>query len=235
MEGQNIISLQETLGYTFQNQALLITAVTHTSYSHENKTDIPNNERMEFLGDAVLELTISRHLYRRYPSASEGILSLYRQYLVCEATLSRIAKNISLGQYLRLGKGEERQGGREKRSILADAFEAVCAAIFLDAGERAESVLEEKLLPLFFEEMATCERLRAGDYKSRLQKLVDQDGNEKLEYRVASMQGPLHDPLFHVEAFLNSNVIGKGIAHSKQEAEQLAAREALLLFGAHHL
>ncbi|MBO5051164.1 MAG: ribonuclease III [Clostridia bacterium] len=235
MEGSSLLPLQRALGYTFADEGLLLTALTHTSFSNENKSTSKSNERIEFLGDAVLGLTISHILFHRYPTASEGVLSLYRQYLVCEATLARVAQRLSLGSYLRLGRGEERQGGREKRSILADATEALFAAIFLDAGEEAGGILADIMTKLFHDELLACERLRSGDYKSRLQQLVEQDGNERLNYRVASVQGPVHDPIFHVEALLNTNVIGKGVGRSKQEAEQLAAREALLLFGAKNL
>jgi ribonuclease-3 len=227
--------LEAAVGYSFQNKELLLTALTHSSYAHENKSVAEDNERLEFLGDAVLQMMISDLLYHRYGAASEGILSLYRQFLVCEATLARVAKRIDLGAHLRLGHGEERQGGREKRSILADAIEALVGAMYLDAGKEANVALPLILATLFDEELFACERLRTGDYKSRLQQLVEQDGNEKLDYRVASRQGPTHDPLFYVEALLNSNVIGKGVGHTKQEAEQLAAREALVLFGARNL
>ena len=125
-----LLPLQDALGYVFRDETLLLTALTHSSYSNENKSASENNERIEFLGDAVLGLTISHLLFCRFPNASEGVLSLYRQYLVCEATLARIAQKLSLGRYLRLGRGEERQGGREKRSILADATEALFAAVF---------------------------------------------------------------------------------------------------------
>lgn len=235
MAEASLSALQAALGYTFRDEELLLTALTHSSYSHENKGSAENNERLEFFGDAVLQMTVSSLLFRRYPTATEGDLSLYRQYLVCEATLARVAKKLSLGDHLRLGRGEEKQGGREKRSLLADATEALFAAMYLDAGERAVPVFSSVLAALFEEELAACERLRSGDYKSRLQQLVEQDGNEKLDYRVASVRGPAHDPIFHVEALLNSNVIGRGVGHTKQEAEQLAAREALLLFGARNL
>lgn len=227
--------LEAAIGYTFQNDTLLLTALTHSSYAHENKNVAEDNERLEFLGDAVLQMMISDLLYHRYGTASEGTLSLYRQFLVCEATLACIAKRIELGWHLRLGHGEERQGGRQKRSILADAIEALVGAIYLDTGRKANEVLPSVLSALFERELSACERLRDGDYKSRLQQLVEQDGNERLDYRVASVQGPTHDPIFCVEALLNSNVIGKGIGHTKQEAEQLAAREALVLFGARNL
>ena len=227
--------LEAAIGYTFQNRDLLLTALTHTSYSHECKPPVQNNERLEFLGDAVLEIAVSHILYHRYPTATEGVLSLYRQFLVCEATLARIAQGIHLGAYLRLGRGEERQGGREKRSILADAMEALLGAVYLDVGGQADGVMQSIIEPLLAHELTACERLRAGDYKSRLQQLVEQDGFERLDYRLASTQGPVHDPIFHVEALLNSNVIGKGVGHTKQEAEQLAAREALLLFGAKNI
>ena len=235
MAEKDLKSLQAAIGYTFCDELLLKMALIHSSYSHEKRSAAQNNERLEFLGDAILQMTVSHLLYRRYQSASEGVLSLYRQFLVCEATLSRVAKRISLGQHLRLGRGEERQGGREKRSILANTLEALLGAVFLDAAEQAIDVMPKVLCPLFEEELLACERLRTGDYKSRLQQLVEQDGNEKLDYRVVSTQGPVHDPIFHVEALLNSNVIGSGVGHTKQEAEQLAAREALLLFGARNL
>ncbi|MBQ8351004.1 MAG: ribonuclease III [Clostridia bacterium] len=235
MAEKDLSVLQAAIGYTFQDESLLLTALTHSSYSHENKSTAENNERLEFLGDAILQMTVSHLLYRRYPGASEGVLSLYRQFLVCEATLARVASRISLGRYLQLGRGEERQGGREKRSILADAVEALLGAVFLDSAAQAVEIMPAVLYPLFEEELVACEQLRTGDYKSRLQQLVEQDGNERLDYRVVSTQGPVHDPIFHVEALLNSNVIGKGVGHTKQEAEQLAAREALLLFGARNL
>ena len=221
------LELQGQLGYTFHNPELLKTALTHSSYMHENKSVKENNERLEFLGDPILGAVISNLLYSRYPGENEGVLSSYRQQLVCENTLGRVAKKINLGKYLFLGNGEDHQGGREKKSILSDAMEAVIAAIYLDDRLAVYSVADR----LFAAEIAACESIHNGDYKSRLQQLVEQDGNERLVYRVIATDGPIHDPLFTVEACLNSNVIGRGRGRSKQEAEQTAACEALALFG----
>ncbi len=223
----DFLALQEALGYTFQNANLLKTALTHSSYSHENKGVKENNERLEFLGDAILGAVMGYLLYCRYPHEDEGILSSFRQQLVCESTLGRIAKKMELGKYLFLGNGEEHQGGRDKKSILADTLEAVIAATYLDDRAAVYAVVDR----LFTSEISACESMRHGDYKSRLQQLVEQDGNEKLIYRVISIDGPTHEPLFTVEACLNSNVIGCGQGRSKQEAEQQAASEALSLFG----
>lgn len=223
----DFLDLQDQLGYTFHNPELLRTALTHSSYMHENKNVKENNERLEFLGDAILGAVIGYLLYRRYPEENEGVLSAYRQQLVCENTLGRIAKTIDIGKFLFLGHGEDHQGGREKKSILSDAMEAVIAAIYLDDRTAVYAVADR----LFAAEIAACESMHNGDYKSRLQQLVEQDGNERLLYRVVSVDGPIHDPLFSVDACLNSNVIGRGQGRSKQEAEQAAACEALALFG----
>ena len=219
--------LEAKINYMFRERSLLIKALTHSSYAHENKATGEDNERLEFLGDAVLCGTVGHLLYLRYPDANEGVLSAYKRYLVCEATLYGIARRLSLGEYLLLGKGEIQQGGREKKSILADAMEALMAAIFLDQKEALLPVIET----LFAPELAACERMRDGDCKSRLQQLVEQDGQEQLVYKLASMRGPVHNPIFEVEACLNSNVIGRGSGRTKQEAEQQAACEALALFG----
>ncbi len=221
--------IEEKLGYTFRDKRLLLTALTHSSYAHENRENgEKDNERLEFLGDALLGAAMSEVLCARYPAVREGQLSLFRGQLVCEATLSRVARRLSLGDGLRLGHGEERQGGREKRSILADAMEATVAAIYLDSKENGMKIVADIISALFVSEF---ESLSSGDAKTLLQQLVEQDGNERLDYRVVSVSGPAHDPLYTVEAYLNSNVIGRGSGRSKQEAEQLAAGEALSLFG----
>ena len=219
--------LEEKIHHTFRERSLLIKALTHSSYAHENRTVGEDNERLEFLGDAILSGVIGHLLYLRYPDANEGVLSAYRRYLVCEATLYSVACRLSLGDYLFLGNGEVHQGGRAKRSILADAMEALIAAVFLDGNDSLLTMVEE----LFAPELAACEHMRDGDCKSRLQQLVEQDGREKLVYKLSATRGPLHNPVFEVEAYLNSNVIGRGSGHTKQEAEQQAACEALALFG----
>ena len=219
-------ALEAKINYTFRERSLLMKALTHSSYAHENKAG-EDNERLEFLGDAILSGAIGNLLYLRYPDANEGVLSAYKRYLVRETTLYGIACRLSLGEYLLLGKGELQQGGKEKKSILADAMEALVAAIFLDGKEELFSVIET----LFSPELVACERMGDGDCKSRLQQLVEQDGQEKLVYKLSATRGPVHNPIFEVEACLNSNVIGRGSGRTKQEAEQQAACEALALFG----
>lgn len=224
-------ALEQKIGYTFENPELLCEALTHASYANEQYGNGRHNERLEFLGDAVFQLVVSRYLYCRYPDEPEGELSRYRQNLVCDETLARLAERLGLGDFLLLGRGEEKQGGRKRKSTLANAMEAVAAAIFLDAGEETAGRTSVCLLSLLKDELASCDKWRGGDYKTRLQQFVEQDGKEQLHYRVLSCEGPAHAPTFTVEALLNSNVIGKGSGGSKQEAEEQAAYEALFLFG----
>lgn len=230
--GRNPCELSLFTGYRFKDTALLETALTHSSYTNEcrKSTPVKCNERLEFLGDAVLQILVSDHLFSRFENSAEGDLTKLRQNLVCENTLATLAQRISLGEFLILGKGEEQNGGRAHQAILADAFEALLAAIYLDDGHSME-FLRVFLLGLMREELAACEKSRVGDYKTRLQQLVQQDGKESLSYVVVSEEGPDHDKTFEVCAMLNSNPIGKGKGHSKREAEQAAAREALTLFG----
>ena len=227
--GLDSIELQKTVGYTFSNFELLTEAVTHSSYANEHRP-IASNERLEFLGDAVLQLTISRHLYKAYPEYSEGDLTKIRQKLVCEETLAEIANAISLGRYLSVGKGEEQGGARSRPSILADALEALIAAVDLDSSGKAT---ENFVSSLFAKKLRASLLSEAIDYKTKLQQLVQQDGNETLAYAVVSVSGPEHDKIFEVEAYINSNVVGHGLGKSKRDAEQSAAKEALLLFGVH--
>ncbi len=225
--GRDPIELEEKLGYRFSDSRLLVEAVTHSSYANEHRPT-PSNERLEFLGDAVLELTVSRRLYLSYPQYSEGDLTKLRQQLVCEETLAELAGELSLGDYLSVGKGEEASSSRTRPSILADAFEALIAAVDLDSRGTATEAL---VFRLFADKLKSCHQISATDYKTKLQQLVQQDGNEELRYEVVSVVGPEHDKLFEVEAYINSNAVGRGSGRSKRDAEQSAAREALLLFG----
>ena len=229
--GKNIQELERYTGYRFKNIKLLETALTHSSFTNECRKDNPvsSNERMEFLGDAVLQIIISDYLYDKFPSSAEGHLTKNRQHLVCEGTLAKMARKIFLGDFLILGKGEE-QSGRTNDSILADAFEAVLAAIYLDA-DKTTDFLELFLIGLMREELLHCEKNRGGDYKTKLQQLVQQDGKEQLRYVVTNESGPDHNKVFEVDALLSNNVVGHGVGRSKREAEQLAAKEALRLFG----
>ena len=219
-------ALEERIGYRFQDPSLLETALTHASYSNEKGA--PSYERLEFLGDAVLQIVISRYLFNRFRDIPEGLLTKYRQYLVCETTLAKIANDLSLGEYLRLGKGEAAGNGRSRPSILADVVESLLAAVYLDGGMEVAGPL---LLSLMEGELENCVQNRDGDYKTRLQQLVEQDGSELLEYTVIGRTGPDHAPKYRIEARINSNAVGVGEGRSKHEAEQAAAREALRLFG----
>lgn len=224
--GRDVAELEKKIGYRFRDSDLLTSALTHSSYANEMKGKIPgirSNERLEFLGDAVLGEVVSRTLYARFPDDGEGKLTLFRKSLVCEETLADAARSIGLGDYLLLGHGEEMQGSRELDSILADAVEALIAAIRLDGGlTEAENLIRRIILSRDFSDL---------DYKTRLQQLVQQDGIEQLSYRVVREDGPEHNKTFEVVAMINSNPVGRGTGRSKREAEQNAAREALSLFG----
>ena len=231
--GKDAADLQKKIGYRFRNVELLDNALTHSSYSNECKSRgvaAPCNERLEFLGDAVLQIRVSDYLYGEFPEFDEGFLTKMRQFLVCEGTLARCARAVNLGDYLHLGKGEEQNNGRHRDSILADAFEALLAAIYLDSDKDTETV-RVFLFARLEKEIDSCVKSRGGDYKSRLQQLVQQDGSEKLIYETVDETGPDHAKIFTVEARINSNIVGCGKGHTKREAEQEAARQALALFG----
>ncbi len=223
---RELSKLEKTINYTFTDASLLQMALTHSSYTNEKGA--PSYERLEFLGDAVLQLIVSRCLYQRFPSLAEGTLTRYRQHLVCEATLARVANSIALGEYLFLGKGEEGGHGRQRPSILADVVEALLAALYLDGGmETAERIM----LILLRDELDRCETTRDGDFKTRLQQFVEQDGQESLEYAVVNREGPDHQPIYVIHALISGNVVGVGRGSSKHVAEQMAAGEALKYFG----
>ena len=222
------MEFEERIGYRFRDRGLLETALTHSSYANESKTPIPNNERLEFLGDAVLSIVVSDYLFHRFHMA-EGDLTKLRASIVCEKGLFQIASHIGLAQEIRLGRGEEHTGGRQRPSIVSDAMEAVIAAIYLDGGlDQARQFL----LP-HVEQFLTDpeEQPPFRDYKTILQEIVQQNPEEKLAYVLVGESGPDHCKLFSVEVHLNSNVIGRGGGRSKKEAEQQAAREALELMG----
>ncbi len=217
--------LQDVIGYRFKNPLLLETALTHTSYANEAKHGVQHNERLEFLGDSVLSIVVADYLFT-HKNMPEGELTRMRASLVCEAALFGFARQIGLGQYLRLGHGEERCGGRGRPSIVADAFEAVIAALYLDGGIEAA---RDFILP--FVTSVLTDKLADEDYKTHLQEIIQQNPEERLRYVVTGESGPDHDKHFVVEVHLNSNCIGTGEGHSKKQAEQMAAKEALALMG----
>ena len=207
-------ALQERIGYRFHDKALLERALIHSSYANESRQKIECNERMEFLGDAVLSIIVADHIFHKFHLA-EGDLTRIRASLVCEKSLFEFAQKIQLGQELLLGHGEEQTGGRERPSVVSDAFEALIAGIYLDGGLEAA---QRFVLPFV-------------DYKPRLQEIIQKNPEERVEYVLVSAEGPDHDKKFVVEVHLNSNVIGRGASRSKKGAEQAAAHEALTLMG----
>ena len=224
---ETLKDLMARLGYEFRDAGLLKKALTHSSYANEGRQGLQSNERLEFLGDSVLGLVAANYLFRR-ETGPEGELTKLRAAIVCEKALCSYARELRLGECLLLGKGERSTGGAERPSILADAFEAVTAAMYLDGG--FEPV--ERFLTRFLEkEVSNQRRLHFKDYKTTLQEIVQQNPEERLEYVLTGESGPDHNKVFHVEVHLNSNVIGSGRGRSKKEAEQLAAREALKLMG----
>ena len=217
--------LQDKIGYKFTEEKLLRQAVTHSSFANEKHLKKhSDNERLEFLGDAVLEIVSSEFLYKNYPKKSEGDLTKLRASLVCEPTLALCTREIDLGKYLYLGKGEDLNGGRMRNSILSDALEAVIGAIYLDGGfENAKKFIHRFILTdiehkkLFY------------DCKTSLQEVIQGHYEDELNYRLVSEEGPDHDKKFSVEARIGEKVIGRGIGHTKKAAEQEAAYQALLL------
>lgn len=224
---RNLNELEQKIHYQFKQIHWLEVATTHSSYANEKKENTAYNERLEFLGDAVLSIIVSDYLFNNY-SAQEGDLTKLRAAIVCEKSLDVMARSIDLGCYLRLGKGEELTGGRERPSILADAFEALIAAIYQDGGMDSAIAF---VLPFVKDMLADGERIFFKDYKTLLQEIVQQNPEEKLTYCLVGEKGPDHDKRFLVEVRLNSNVIGKGQGRSKKTAEQQAAKEALQLMG----
>ena len=215
-------SLEKKLGYTFQNQELLEEALNHSSYANEHRGGLGSNERLEFLGDSVLGFVSAEFLFKRYAGLPEGDLTRMRAGLVCEQSLYEVAKELELGSYLKLGRGEEAGGGRERQSILADAVEAVFAAVYLDGGiGQARELIERILLS---QAPAAEER---KDYKTTLQEVVQRKSGQVLTYHMVSQSGPDHNKTFLFEVRLNGVPVGRGGGHSKKEAEQAAARDAL--------
>lgn len=219
--------LEEKIEYKFKNRAYLIEALTHSSYANEQKKSTPCNERMEFLGDAVLSIVSAEFLYESFPKMPEGELSKLRASLVCTNSLSGFANEIGLGDFLFLGKGESKSGGSERPSNLENAFEALIAAIYLDGGME----FAKKHILRFLSKALKTHKIDFVDYKTKLQEVVQQNPDEKLNYVIIGESGPAHDRVFEIEVHLNSNVIGKGKGKSKKQAEQEAAKEALLLMG----
>lgn len=222
-------NLQKKIGYHFKNTNLLQEALTHSSYANEHKSKkIKHNERLEFLGDAVLSIVVSDYIFNNCPELPEGELTKLRATLVCEKSLFEFSKSIELGKYLMLSRGEKNNGGANRPSIVSDAFEALIAAIYIDGGiEPATDYILKFVIPA----IKNSKKKKINDYKTTLQEIIQKNPGEHLEYVIIDESGPDHNKHFVVEVHLNSNVIGKGGGRSKKEAEQQAAREALELMG----
>lgn len=217
--------LQTNLDIQFSDRSLLYNAFTHSSYVNEHrKKNFTDNERLEFLGDAVLELGVSRFLYATEPTMSEGELTKLRAAIVCEPSLEKFSNELGFGQYILLGKGEEQTGGRTRPALLADVFEAFVGALYLDQGLEAVTYFLEKVI---FPKISVGAFSHMMDYKSRLQEIVQQTNNGSLHYEIIEEKGPAHAKKFVTVVRLGEEEMGTGIGKSKKEAEQEAARHAI--------
>ncbi len=216
--------LEKGLGYVFSDRALLRNALTHSSYANENRErGIPDNERLEFLGDAILGFVVADYLYRHFPQKPEGELTRIRADLVCETNLAKAAGTVRLGDFLLLGHGEEHGGGRKRNSIVSDAMESVIAASYLDGGFAAARGIIDRLILRDI----PVGKPRNFDYKTALQELVQRKKDQVLHYELVGESGPDHDKHFTVEAQLNGVRVGCGTGSSKKRAEQAAAEAAI--------
>lgn len=223
--------IEKKLGTSFANRQLLDQALTHSSYVHEQSTSGPrhDNERLEFLGDAIIDLVVADMIYHHFPNAPEGHMARARSQLVCESAMAEIAREFSLGDGLNIGRGEERAGGRQRDSILADALEAVIAAVYLDAGWESAYQLTAKLWGPKLDEIAgnSGDLISVLDPKSALQEYLQAIGPQLPIYRLRHAHGPDHAKTFVSEVVYDGNVLAVGSGRSKKEAQQVAAREAL--------
>lgn len=225
MEHQLIANLKENYQIIFNNISLLEQAFTHSSYVNEHRNlHISDNERLEFLGDAVLELLVSRFLFQTYPNVSEGKLTKLRAAIVREDSLASFAKECGFDQFIRLGKGEENSGGRKRASLLCDLFESFLGAVYLDQGlEVVEGFLNQVIFPKVLAGAFSHEM----DHKTRLQEVLQKSGDVNIDYRLVKEEGPAHDRHFWTEVYCDEILIGQGTGRSKKMAEQAAAADAL--------
>lgn len=221
--------LESAIGYTFKNINILNNALTHSSYVASKADFLEHNERLEFIGDSILNMIISLHLYSKCKNSPEGSLTRYRAGIVCEQSLYNVSNRLRLGDYLLLSKGEENTGGRSRVSILADALEAVIAAIYLDGGmKKARKFILDNLGDIIKD---SIENRIFSDYKSLLQEHVQKGNLGKLSYKLIKEKGPDHNKTFEIALYLNNTIIGRGEGRSKKDAQQSAAREAVKSLG----
>ncbi len=222
--------LEEKVGYSFNLEANLILALTHSSYANENREEaLKSNERLEFLGDSILNTVISEFIYKSYENLAEGEMTRIRASVVCEQSLVKCSRNIGLGEYLMLGRGEEQTGGRMRTSILSDAFEALIGAIYIDGGmEPAKRFILSQITSLIEDSLTG---IAFNDYKTRLQEIVQRSGDKKIVYEILEERGPDHSKTFVSCVKISEDMIAKGEGRSKKEAEQAAAKSALEKYG----
>ena len=226
---KHLNEFESIIGYTFKDISILNNALTHSSFIASKADFLEHNERLEFIGDSILSMVISLLLYSKCKNSPEGSLTRYRAGIVCEQSLYNAAGRLKLGQYLLLSKGEENTGGRNRVSILADAFEAVVAAIYLDGGiKKARSFILSNLEGIIND---AVENRIFSDYKSFLQEHVQKNNSGKLSYKLLHEEGPDHDKTFEVALYLNNTMIGRGEGHSKKDAQQAAAKAAIVCLG----
>ncbi|MCD8007910.1 MAG: ribonuclease III [Clostridiales bacterium] len=217
-------TLEEKLGYHFRDPSLLENALTHSSYANEHHMgSIHSNERLEFLGDSVLGMVTADSLYHTFPNLPEGELTRLRANLVCEGSLAMVARQLDLGSYLKLGKGEAGGGGGQRPSIIADAVEAVLAAVYLDGGISQARRIVQRFILSNIDQVQEASR----DHKTYLQELVQRKSGQSLSYRLIGESGPDHNKTFTMEVLLNGASVGSGSGRSKKEAEQMAAKAAI--------
>lgn len=217
--------LEEKIGYKFKNRQLLITALTHSSYANERHDPACQSyERLEFLGDSILGIVTADFLYHHEPQLPEGRMTRLRAELVCEGSLHKVALELGLGEYMRLGRGEEHTGGRQRPSILADMVEAIIAAMYIDSGmDEAQKFIMERVL----KDAEISDSHRSADYKTELQELVQRRSNQHISYELVSESGPDHCKTFTFQVCVNGLPVGEGSGRTKKEAEQQAAGKAL--------
>lgn len=218
--------LEKETGYTFKDPGNLVLALTHSSYANEKKAaGLKSNERLEFLGDSVLNIVTSDYIYRNYPELHEGEMTRTRAAVVCEASLMRCAERIRLGEYLFLGKGEENTGGRTRSSILSDAFEALIGAIYIDGGISAARRFILRYMEDIYQDIDRQNEFR--DYKTLFQEIIQKQSDQKIHYRILDESGPDHDKTFTAQVLVGNEPYGEGKGRSKKEAEQNAAKDAI--------
>ena len=228
MKDINIKNIENILGIEFNNKGVLITALTHSSYANQFK-DVKYNERLEFLGDSVLQLCITQYLFNNYKDKSEGELTKIRSLIVCENSLYEVAKKLNLGVFIRMSKGEESTGGRERTSIQADCLEAINAAIYWDKGLDVANDFIFKYFAEIIEKAIKHEIIL--DFKTKLQEILQKNGEVEIRYELDKYEGPPHRRKFFTTVIIDNKVVGNGYGYSKKESEQCAAKEALRLLG----